>query len=347
MSKEKLQPEYPNSRTAEFDHGSITYTVYGEPNPEHNPIIWVSGAEQGRVNPKDIAETLAKKGQRQVLIYEQPVYSQDVPAKYKIDTDNALNFLAEGVLAAAEDAGLIGEGKVVDAAGHSLGGLVLDRIKQQAESRGMESFSQKKGSRQVLIAPTGSNDRENLVYLGGRWVPYMIKSMAEAKILDPEGLKGPALQKNTMADVPKFIGETAAMAKERINYHKFGEALVLVYPEDRMFPENGPAKNGRKHGFVHQAIENGYPLSFATPVNPEQVMLKGAKRLVAKVALGTKARHDYVRSHRGAGHNDPTDNPDRTVNTILAYLDNQDDILNDLKERNKVVAKLLGQKKKL
>lgn len=330
MSKEKDQPEYPNNHTVEFDQGSIRYSIIGEPNPAHHPIIWVSGAEQSRVNPIDIAEILATKGDRQVLIYEQPIYKDDVPAGSKMDADKALNFLADGVLAAAEDAGFIGEGRVVDAAAHSLGGLVLDRVKQRAEKRGIGSFNQNNGSRQVLIAPTGSNVRENLAWIGGRWVPYMIKSIAEAKILDPGGLKGPALQKNVAADVPKFVGETKAMAKERIDYGKFGEALVLIYPEDRMFPENGPARRYRKRsfmkkpinrGFINNSLENGYPLSFVTPTSPEKVANKGLKRWLAKSAVGSEARRKYVRSHRGAGHNDPTDNPDRTANVLLNYFD--------------------------
>jgi hypothetical protein len=264
---------------------------------------------------------------RQVLIYDQPIYSEVVSAKDKLDPKNALDFLANGVLAAAEAAGFIGKDKdgntkVVDVAAHSLGGLVLDRVKQLAQERKIKAFDQEHGAKIALIAPTGSNNRENYFWLGGRWAPYMAKSVIEGKTLDPSGEKGKALLKNTSADIPKGLGEVRAMAKDRINYKKFGKALVLVYPEDRMFPENGKAVRYRQRpfmkkpiqkGFINEALAEELPIIFATPYAPDKVAVKGIKRMVSKAALKTKMRSNYVRSSRGAGHNDPTDNPMRTA----------------------------------
>jgi hypothetical protein len=126
------------------------------------------------------------------------------------------------------------------------------------------------------------------------------------------------------------LGEIKAMAKQRIDYQKFGEALVLIYPEDRMFPENGPSKRYRQRhfmkqpinrGFINNSLKEGYPLAFATPIAYEHVAHKGLKRWLTKGALRSTARRNYVNSYRGAGHNDPTDNPARTVRAILDYLD--------------------------
>lgn len=233
-------------------------------------------------------------------------------------------------MAAATDANLIGDGKVVDVVAHSMGGIVAERAKQIAHDRGFNSFEQSQGSHYVLAAPTGSNKRENIGKLGGRWVPYMVKSILEAKTLDSTGKKGQALQDNTLADLAKFWGETKAMAQQRVDYKKFGEALVLIYPEDRMFPENGPAKRYRQRkpmkapinrGFINNSLNEGLPLQFATPIGPERVAHKGLKRWLTKASLGSEARRSYVNSYRGAGHNDPTDNPERTVRAILDYLD--------------------------
>lgn len=332
VSEKQTIPEtqYPNSHAVETEKGSIAYSLIGKANPDKHPVIWVSGAEQGRINPYDVANLLADEGGRQVLIYDQPAYRPDVPAKDKTDPQKAIDFMAESVLAAADDAGLIGEGKVVDAVGHSMGSLVLERIKQLAEERGIDSFDQSRGAKIVLAAPTGSNSGENAIKLGGRWVPYSVKSLIEGKILDPAGQKGKALRENTKADMPKFLGETKAMAAKKIDYSKFGEALVLVYPEDRMFPENGPARRYRARravkqpldrGFINHAIRKEYPLSFATPIGPERVAHKGLKRWLTKAAIKSGRRREYVRSYRGAGHNDPTDNPARTARSILDYLD--------------------------
>lgn len=324
------ETEFPNSRTVELNQGSITYSLIGEANPYHHPIIWISGAEQSRINPFDAAKLIAQNGRRQVLIYDQPIYNQDVPASARKNPEQAISFLAEGVLAAAEDAGIIGEDKVVDVVAHSLGGLVAERVKQLAGSRGLNSFEQDHGSRYVLAAPTGSNRRESTLKIAGRWVPYMLKSVIEGKTFDPGGAKGAAMQKNVMADLSKAQGEVKAMAKHRIDYKKFGEALVLVYPEDRMFPENGPAKRYRQRKFMNNPINRGFvnesmsqelPLGFATPIGYEKIANKGIKRLLTKASMRTGRRRDYVESYRGAGHNDPTDNPERTVAAILQYLD--------------------------
>ncbi len=332
MSEKQIPPEteYPNGHTVEIDKGSITYSLIGRANPHKHPVIWVSGAEQGRINPYDIAQLLADEGGRQVLIYDQPVYRPGIRAKERMNPQKAIDFVAEAVLAAAEDAGLVGEGKTADAIGHSMGGLVLERIRQLAEERGIDSLDQSKGAKLVLAAPTGSNGRENIWKLGARWVPYMVKSVAEGKTFDPGGQKGRKMQENTLADLPKFLGETRAMADKKIDYSQFGEALVLIYPEDRMFPENGaarryqargPMKQALDRGFINHAIRNEYPLSFATPVGPERVAHKGLKRWLTKAAVKSGRRQEYVRSYRGAGHNDPTDNPARTAKSILEYLD--------------------------
>jgi hypothetical protein len=330
MSKEtpKISEQFPNEFTAKFGEGSITYSLIGEASPDHHPIVWVPGADQGRINTFDAAKLLAENGHRQVLIIEQPVYDENIPAEMKKDPDQALKFQAEAVLAACTDAELIGEGedgeqKIIDAVGHSFGALVLERVKQIAKKRGIEAFDAEKGSKTVLPAPTGSNERETLRTLGGRWLPYAVKSTIEGKTLDPSGQKGKAIIANALADRGKTLGEVKAMATKRIDYETFGGSRALVYPEDVMFPEGKLARKD-KAGFIRSIMEKDPDLDigFATPIDNNKVAHKGLRRVIAKAAVLTPMRKNYVRSYRGAGHNDPTDNPERTANAILNYLDN-------------------------
>ena len=72
--------EYPNSYTVEFTEGRVTYSLYGDPNSAHNPIIVVNDMVQGRKSNKELAALLSADG-RQVLIYEDPEYIESISAK--------------------------------------------------------------------------------------------------------------------------------------------------------------------------------------------------------------------------------------------------------------------------
>lgn len=314
------------AHTAEIPFGSVNYSIIGEASTEHNPIVFISGQGNDRVYAIDLANLLAEKGHRQVLIFDQPEYDEKVPGWVKRDEDSTLAFHAEAILAACQDAGWIGKDKTVDAIGYSLGGLVAEKVQKLAKERGIGSFDQDNGSRLALVAPAGSNSRENLTRLGGRWLTgYQPKTIIEApllKALDPTGAHRKAVLKNVLHDLNKTIGELKFMSRQKIDYDKLGEALLVIYPEDKMFPENQKAIKSKEKGLINQLTNKELPIVIATPVDAGSVALKGMDLWLTKAWLkGSRARRNFALSNRGAGHNELTDNPKRTANLILNYFD--------------------------
>ena len=114
----------------------------------------------------------------------------------------------------------------------------------------------------------------------------------------------------------KAIGEIRAVKDEELHYNGLGEALHLVYPEDKMFPWR------RTRPTVQRHIENGRPIAVATPIDYGQPALKGLELWLTKAHLkGRKARLNFALSYRGAGHDEPTSNPERTAKALIDYFD--------------------------
>lgn len=328
MAKEKSgrtdnQENFPNSATVEFLDGSVTYSVYGEPSQEHNPILIVNGFENSRTNTKDLAELLAVN--RQVIIYDQPMYKEDVPSGIKKNPDQAVGFQARAALAICEDAGLVGEDRQLDLVAISFGSLVAEELKKQAssESKGYESsFDSENGAHLALVVPAGSNESENLAYLAGRWAKYVHKGVREQKVMDPTKAKGNAVVADAVKQPAKTTGEIRALSSNRIDYANIGDALMLVYPEDKMFPDSDRAKDQK--GIINEIMTKEYPVRVATPVNPEDVAINGMDLWLTKLGVkGKKKRLEFALSHRGAGHDDPTNNPERTAAVLLNYFDDK------------------------
>jgi hypothetical protein len=309
----ELQAQYEDIRVVEFEHGSVGYSVIGESNPNHNSIIVIGGMDNGRINLLAQASLLAKKGNTQVLITDQPKYDEDTKASFKRNPDNALDFLANATISAAEDAGLIGEDKVANMTGHSLGGLVGDRIRKIAEEKKIQSLLPENGSLFALLGSSGLNPRENWAKLGQHWLKYGTKGLIEAKVLDPTGENGKTIIKNALADPAKTTGEIRALAEKRISPSLEG-AIALVYPEDHMFPVNDKR--------IARAVEHGQ-IPFITPIDPISTSIKGLDRWMTINNLKRRrARLNYALSHRGAGHDDPANNPERTADVVLDFFYN-------------------------
>jgi hypothetical protein len=313
----EIQRQFEDVRTTEFKNGSVQYSLIGELNPNSNPIVIASGMDNGRINVLQEAALLAGQGKTQVLIAEQPQYNEDVSWRFKANPDNALNFLADAYLAAAQDAGFTEDDRPVNLIGHSLGAPVANRIRHNAKWNNIKSFMPERGSLMALLGAGSSRRHERILTLAARHPRYMLKGIVEAKVLDPTGQNGKTVMKNAFSDLPKSFGEVRALAKaeDRIDYSRLKGTLAVIYPEDHMFPANKEALKGK--GIVQEAFDNEYPVPFVTPIEPGRTSVKGIKSY--NIRKRRKARLEHALSNNGAGHDEPTNNPKRTVNVIVDF----------------------------
>jgi hypothetical protein len=316
----EAQAQFEDVKTAEFKYGTIDYSVIGQANPDKNPIIIEGGMDNGRVNLLAQADLLARKGKTQVLIKDQPIYNPDVSKRLKKDPNFALDFMAEATIAAADYAGFLDEGKAANMTGHSLGGLVAERIRRIARLKNIKALLPENGSLLALMGSSGMDPKEGLLKLGIRWPKYVLKGFVEAKVLDPTGVNGKTVGKNAATDKAKTIGELKALSNNHVPADSEG-ALAVVYPEDYMFP----VRDKR----IKKTIERG-EIPFVTPISadPEKTTVKGLKRFMTKAHLrGRNARLEYALHHRGAGHDDPANNPERSVDVVLDFFDHPQNYL--------------------
>jgi|GEM_PF-4656158 len=327
----EAQAQFEDVKTAESKYGTINYSVIGQANPDKNPIIIEGGMDNGRVNLMAQADLLARKGQTQVLIKDQPIYNPEVSKSLKRDPDFALNFMAEATIDAAKDAGFLDENKAINLASHSLGALIAARIREIARTQNIKQLLPENGSLLALMGPSGMDPKEGLLKLGIRWPKYVLKGLIEAKALDPTSINGKTVGKNAGSDKAKTLGELKALSDNHVPVNLEG-ALAIVYPEDHMFP----VRDKR----IKKTIEDGQ-IPFVTPVDyetaiigsaehkkahlkahPEKITVNGLQRFLTKAHLkGRKARLEYALHHRGAGHDDPANNPERSVNVVVDFFD--------------------------
>jgi hypothetical protein len=312
------QEQFDDVRTAQFEHGTINYSVIGNANPDKNPIIIAAGMDNGRVNLLAEADLLARGGATQVLITDQPAYNEDITNKFKKDPNSALNTLAEATIAAAEDAGFLDDDKVANMAGHSLGGLVAARIRQIAKAQNIKALLPENGSLLALMGSSGMDPKDNKLKLGLRWPKYALKGIVEAKALDPTGVNGKTVMGNASIDKSKTIGEVNALSQSHVPADIKG-TLAIVYPEDKIFPVHDKR--------IKKTIEEGN-IPFTTPIDAGKTSVKGLNRALTKAHLkGRNARLEYALSHRGAGHDDPANNPERTARVVIDFFDHPENYL--------------------
>lgn len=307
-----------NPHEVNFPGGSVKYNEYGNPDSQLNPILIVPGFVGDAFILKELATKLSEDNHHHVLVMNQPAFDDSVPARSQMSPDKVISLQAEAAMAICQDAGLLN--REVNLFAHSMAALVVEKLKQIASERGVDSFDSSKGSKTILAAPAGTIHDEGLLDLGLRWsTRYLPKAMKEAPVLDPTGLKGKEGAKNMFKNLPKTIGEVGALAERRVDYKNLGQTLLIVYPEDKMFPYK------RMEPTLVKALEDEAPLQIVMPVNAAEVGPKDFSDFKRTNDYKTKkaTRLAYALHHRAAGHDDPNNNPARTARIALDYFDHQ------------------------
>lgn len=293
-------------KTVDYDGGTVDYSVVGT-DGEHNPVVIVPGFTIGRLVQRNFASTLSREGSRQVIFSEQPDFTDKA-----LPLDNH----AEALLAILQNEGL--SYRPVDFVTHSMGSLIFARAAELAKERGLSAFDKDGGSRAVFIAPAGSNAKENLIYLGGRFANFMAKARPYDKELDPTGDWMKEGASNFLRHKSKTAKEVLALSKKEKIYQRLGslgiKPFIIGYSNDSLFPHSTFESTVNKHG---ETIEG-----YAVPVDTLGVGAKDFAEFMAKTGLqGKDAKRAWAHHYRNAGHNDLLFHPERTVNAILPILD--------------------------
>jgi pimeloyl-ACP methyl ester carboxylesterase len=315
---QKTSAENKNSQPiqveTDYPGGEVDYAVIGSPSDIHNPVVIIPGFTEGQTVLKRFAETLSEKGEREVIYPDQPVIKDKKPI---------IDHHAEALLAIIENEGY-GD-RPVDIIAQSFGALVAVRAAELAKERGLKCLDAERGSNSVFIAPAGSNDNENLLYLGGRWIKFVNREAhpipalsALTKELDPDGSMAKAGQKNVMASLPKTIKEVIELSRKENIYSKLGELglkpHIFGYASDVMYP----------HKVVKTVLDaNGYSLNgYSVPVDSGGIGAGNFGEFKEKTGLsGKEAKKAWAHHYRNAGHNDFLFHPERTVKAILQIWD--------------------------
>jgi pimeloyl-ACP methyl ester carboxylesterase len=313
---ETLHKTESKSVQVETDYagGEVDYAVVGAPSESHNPVFIIPGFTEGQEVLKNFAETLSEKGEREVIYPDQPKIKDKKPI---------LDHHAEALLAVIDNEGY--SDRPVDLVAHSFGILVAVRAAEMAKERGLKCFDSEQGSNSVFISPAGSNDKENLLFLGGRWLRFVnreanpITALSPlTKELDPDGSMAKAGQKNVMANLPKTLKEVAELSRKEKIYSRLGELglkpHVFGYASDVLFP----------HKVIKNTLEdnNGSLDGYSVPVDNGGVGAGNFKEFKSKTGLsGKEAKKAWAHHYRNAGHIDLLFHPDRTVKAILQIWD--------------------------
>lgn len=315
MSKEVHFNSSEQSKQTEYSGGNIEYSVLKSVS-DGNPVIIVPGFTEGRFVLRNFAETFHELGSRTVVFPEQPTFKNE--SKISI-----LDQHAEALLSIINNENL--DDEPVDFLAHSFGAIVVARAAELAKERGITSFDSEKGSHTVFIAPAGTNDNENLAYLGGRWLKF-INSEAnpvpiiniQTKELDPTGEMLKAGQKNATANIAKTVKEVRVLAKKERIYAGLGDAglkpFVFGYASDRLFP----------HRVVEPVLSrNAVNLAgYAVPIDNSGVGAGSFSEFKIKTGLkGRAAKKAWAHHYRNAGHNDFLFHPERTAKAVLQAIE--------------------------
>lgn len=315
MSKEVRVSSSEQPKHIRYFGGSIEYSVL-ESTSEGNPVVIVPGFTEGRFVLRNFAETFRGLADRTVVFPDQPVLSE----KSRI---SVLDQHAKALLAIIDNENL--EDKPVDFIAHSFGAMVVARAAELATELGITSFDSEKGSHTVFIAPAGTNDRENLAYLGGRWLEFMSSEAnpvpiinIQTKELDPTGEMLKAGQKNATANIAKSAKEVRILAKKKRIYAGLGNAglkpFVFGYASDRLFP----------HRVVEPVLSRNADnlAGYAVPIDNSGVGAGSFSEFKTKTGLkGRAAKKAWAHHYRSAGHNDFLFHPERTAKAVLQVIE--------------------------
>ena len=321
-------------RTAEYTGGTVDYSVI-EGSSRHNPVLIVPGFTGGRVALGGFAHELNYEGDREVIYSNQPVLDKQAKNELSI-----IDHHAQAILSIIKNEGL--EDSPVDFVTHSMGAITAVRAAELAKFQGIRSFDSSQGSHAVFIAPAGSNDKENVFYLSGRWLKFITKDTFYKGQLDPTGEMSRAGVKNFWNDPSKTAKEIWELRKKAENsrgnttktdkeiresrkkidiYNYLGEwglkPFVLGFASDSMYPDK----------VVGKVLENaGESLSgYAVPVDSGGIGAANVLDFWKK--SGNRPRHiirtkkAWAHHYRNANHADLQYHPERSVKAILQHLD--------------------------
>lgn len=304
-------------KTAEFDGGTIDYSVIGEPT-KHNPVVLVPGFTISRLVQRDFAQALQVEGDRQVIFSEQPDFS------YKPSMKKVIDRHAEALLAVLREENL--QDQPVDFIAHSMGSIIFTRAAEMAKERGLLSFGSGTGSHAIFISPAGTNDAENVFRLGKRFVKFMKNGAPLGKELDPDGAWMKEGTKNFIKRPIKTAKEIAILSKKEAIYKRLGELgirpALIGYPSDDLMSfttsESVVMSEDFKGGGYSVPIDTEYEILESAELGTDFKKYKEATGLDKEQATKSWARHVL-----GAGHNDLLFNPERTVRAVLPILNEQ------------------------
>jgi pimeloyl-ACP methyl ester carboxylesterase len=311
-----------SSRAAIYDGGHVEYSVIGTSDGSHNAVIIIPGFTGGRLALRDFARTLSEEGDREVILPDQPVIaSSKLPV---------LDAHAEALLSVIESEGLIDE--PVDFIAHSFGSIIAARAAELAKQRGIKSLDSNLGSHMVFIAPAGSNDKESLARLGGRWAKFIVQDTFYRGELDPDGTMSKAGVKNFFSSPSKTVKEIAVLSKKEGKedaYASFGKVglrpYILSYARDDLYP----------YKVTRSVLERnaGTLLGSSVPIDSGGIGAGDFKEFKSKSGLGRKkAFKAWAHHYRNANHADLQYHPERTVKAILQIWQDPDKRLEELKK---------------
>jgi pimeloyl-ACP methyl ester carboxylesterase len=301
--------KYHIDRTAEYSGGTVVYSVI-EGSTELNPVLVIPGFTGGRVALQKFAEELNSLGDREVIFSDQPVLDKTMKKDLSI-----VDYEARAVLAIIDAEGL--KDTPLDVITHSFGAVIAVRAAELAKVRGIKSFDSSQGAHIVFVAPAGTNDKENLVSLGGRWVKFLAKDTFYKSQLDPTGEMSKAGLKNFWSDPAKTAKEILEIKKKDEIYAYLGslglQPFILGFANDSLYP----------HKVIGKVLEeSGTQLSgYAVPIDNGVVGAANFSEFRKRSGLSVKeAKKAWAHHYRNANHADLQYHPERTVKAILEFI---------------------------
>src|SRR3989344_6058363 len=188
-------------RLADLSHqpeDAIGYArVSARGDESRGTILIVHGFSEGMAAKAPFALELATHGYDVILPdqHRGPVRVDDSGRRSAKHTQ-ALDMFA---ILKAKD--LLESDEPLHVATHSYGALVYEAMLKIAKLRGLPVFD---GSKATLLAPSGTNDRENLISLGLRFARHMhAESKTQKDFPDKEGEMFKAGTRNLTANIPR------------------------------------------------------------------------------------------------------------------------------------------------
>lgn len=280
---------------------SLPYLYLGAQNDEQKKkIFYVPGFSEGPEGKAPFGIEMAKRGY-QVLIPGQnrQAVLEDATNKLNASYTQALDYLA-----VIEHEGLMHES--LDVVTHSYGTMVFEHMVRVAEERGWTCFDEAKVA---MLAPAGTNDKENMAKLGWRFGRSMLSEVASGKDFpDPDGTMMKASIKNLAANIPRTAREMFHLFREKVDYEylakesKLGRMAIFSFAKDRLYPFRAQKKILQKIG------ELGIGVS--APVSYQQDN--------RRFRLFNRAKK--IRGGDGATHNDDSFNPGRVAGAVDQFL---------------------------